>query len=113
MGHTVIELINAGFTSIIIIDNFVNSNIESINRIKQITKDKQPSIVHYNIDIAKELQKLDDIIAKHRPFACIHFAGLKAVGESIKIPLIYYQNNLISTTNLLQVLSKHNCFNLI
>ena len=112
-SHTVVELINAGFTSIVIIDNFVNSNIESINRIKQITKDKSASIAHYDIDIAKELKKLQDVIGRHRPFACIHFAGLKAVGESVKMPLIYYQNNLISTTNLIEALSKYNCYNLI
>eukprot|EP01084_Bolivina_argentea_P088908 160529_1 len=112
-SHTVIELVKAGFTNVIILDNFVNSCAESIHRVKQILKQQNPSIIHYTIDIAKDIQQLDDIIKKHRPYACIHFAGLKAVGESTKKPLLYYQNNLISTTNLVQILSKYECRNLI
>ena len=114
-SHTVVELINAGFTDIIVIDNFVNSSIESLNRVKQIIGDKMKNVklVNYDIDIAKDISALNDIISKHRPFACIHFAGLKAVGESIRKPLIYYQNNLISTTNLIEALSKYSCKKII
>eukprot|EP01084_Bolivina_argentea_P196989 337650_1 len=112
-SHTVVELINAGFINIIIIDNFINSSIESINRIKEITKDKNANIINYNIDLAKNITELDSIICKHKPYACIHFAGLKAVAESVSKPLLYYQTNLISTTNLIEILCKYNCNNII
>ena len=112
-SHTVIELINAGFTQIIIVDNFINSSIESITRVKQIVKDHNATIEVYDVDIAKDVDKLNEVISNHRPFACIHFAGLKAVGESIQKPLLYYQNNLISTTNLMEALSLHNCHHII
>eukprot|EP00484_Ammonia_sp_Unknown_P028250 CAMPEP_0197026712 /NCGR_PEP_ID=MMETSP1384-20130603/6743_1 /TAXON_ID=29189 /ORGANISM="Ammonia sp." /LENGTH=408 /DNA_ID=CAMNT_0042455425 /DNA_START=26 /DNA_END=1252 /DNA_ORIENTATION=+ len=112
-SHTVVELIHAGFTNIIILDNFVNSSIESISRVKHITSAATPNIINYELDIAKDVQKLDEIVARHRPYACIHFAGLKAVGESIQKPLLYYQNNLVSTTNLIEVLGKYDCNNII
>lgn len=113
-SHTVIELINAGFTNIIVVDNFVNSSIESLNRVKTIIgESKKYTLTNYDIDIAVDREQLEEIISKHRPFGCIHFAGLKAVGESIQKPLLYYQNNLISTTNLMEILSKYGCKNII
>jgi UDP-glucose 4-epimerase len=82
----------------------VNSNYESILKTEQITKKK---IVFYKGDVTNKAI-LEEIFTKYDIEAVIHFAGLKAVGESTKVPLKYYQNNLISTLTLLDVMEKHN-----
>jgi len=104
--HVVIELLNAGFTDVVVIDNFVNSSPESIQRVEKITR---LPVKLYNFDIAKKPDMLDEICAKHRFYCCIHLAGLKAVGESVQLPLLYYRNNLLCTMNLLESLSKNEC----
>ena len=108
-SHTCVELLNAGH-EVVVVDNLCNSSKESLKRVKKITgKD----VKFYKADIRDE-KKLDRIVAAEAPFdATIHFAALKAVGESVQLPLKYYQNNLGGTFTLLKVLVAHNCKNIV
>ena len=98
-SHTVVELLNHGIETVII-DNLVNSKKEVISKIEEITK-KKP--IFYEGDVRDE-ELLRSIFKSHKIDAVIHFAGLKAVGESVEKPLEYYQNNLDSTLVLLSVM---------
>ncbi len=98
-SHTVVELLNHGIETVII-DNLVNSKKEVIVKIEEITK-KKP--IFYEGDVRDE-ELLRSIFKSHKIDAVIHFAGLKAVGESVEKPLEYYQNNLDSTLVLLGVM---------
>lgn len=101
-SHTVVELIETG-AEVIIVDNLSNSSIEVLDRIKTITGIKP---IFYQIDLC-EKDKLEQVFKEHQFEAVIHFAGLKAVGESVEKPLLYYHNNLISTLNLLGLMAKY------
>ena len=108
-SHTVVELLNAGH-EVVIVDNLCNSCVKSLERVKEITG-KAPGF--YKVDIRDEAA-LNDVLDKEGPFqATIHFAALKAVGESTKIPLKYYANNLGGTFTLLKCLADHNCKNIV
>ena len=107
-SHTVVELINKGH-KVIIVDNLSNSKIEVVNRINKITNS---NVIFYEIDVCNK-NLLRDVFFKHKIDAVIHFAGLKAVGESNKIPLKYYENNILSTLTLIEVMKEFNCRNLI
>ncbi|PID33097.1 UDP-glucose 4-epimerase GalE [Candidatus Saccharibacteria bacterium] len=102
------ELIGAGHTPIII-DNLSNSSVKSIERIEQITGVKPK---FYQADV-RDQAALENIFEENDIDAAIHFAGLKAVGESVEKPLWYYQNNLDSTLVLLEVMQKHNVKKLV
>jgi len=107
-SHTVVELQNAGI-EVVVIDNLCNSNEKSLARVSEITgKD----IEFYNIDI-RDFNSLDKLLENRHFDCCIHFAGLKAVGESVQKPLEYYDNNVGGTLNLLRALDKHGCKNII
>ena len=102
-SHTVVELIEAGY-EIFIVDNLVNSNIEVLNGIKEITGVKP---VFENIDCT-DYVAMDRFFSKHEGIkAIIHFAALKAVGESVDNPLAYYRNNVISLVNVLELMPIH------
>lgn len=102
-SHTCIELINAGH-NIIVADNFANSSPESIHRVEKLVGQK---ILLCRTDICDEKQ-VEKIFKEHHDIkTVIHFAGLKAVGESVKKPLEYYQNNIVSTLVLLRVMKRH------
>ena len=101
-SHTTIELLENGH-QVSIVDNLVNSSEQVINRIEAITG-KRP--VFYQIDLC-DREATDDLFATHKFDAVIHFAGLKAVGESVKKPLEYYDNNLSSTISLLHAMNSH------
>ena len=101
--HTCVELLNGGH-DVVIADNLVNSTADAVNRVEQITGKKIP---FYELDVCDEAG-LDALFAKHSFDAVIHFAGLKAVGESVGLPVEYYANNLGSTTTLCRVMQKHN-----
>ena len=103
-SHTVVELLNRDY-DVVIIDNLCNSNAKAIERIKQITR-KSP--VFYQKDVRDEAA-LEEIFTKENIEAVIHFAGLKAVGESVAKPLEYYRNNLESTLALCEVMRRHGC----
>ncbi len=101
-SHTLIELINNNF-NVVVVDNLVNSSRESLRRVEQITGHEIPFI---EADV-RDRSVLDDIFTTYSIDSVIHFAGLKAVGESVAKPLEYYDNNLVSTMALLEAMRKH------
>ena len=104
-SHTCVELLNAGY-EVIIIDNLVNSKKEVVDKIEEITG-KQ--VKFYEDDCCDE-EALRKIFEENKPIeAVLHFAGLKAVGESVQLPLRYYENNLGSTISLVKVMNEYNC----
>lgn len=107
-SHTVIELQNNGH-EVVVVDNLVNSSEISLKRVESITKKQVP---FYKVDI-RDREALENVCDKHAFDCCIHFAGLKAVGESVQLPWEYYDNNIGGTLVLLDVLRKHNCKNII
>jgi len=107
-SHTCVELINAGY-EVVIIDNMSNSSDESIVRAEKITG---KSIPFFKSDV-RDVEILRHIFNTHKIEAVIHFAGLKAVGESVAKPLSYYQNNLDTTLLLLQVMNEYNVKKLV
>ncbi|CAI3397854.1 UDP-glucose 4-epimerase GalE [Enterococcus cecorum] len=107
-SHTVIELISSG-QEVVCVDNFANSKKKSITTIEKISKKNIP---FYCVDIRNK-EKLREIFRENNFDACIHFAALKAVGESVYKPLEYYDNNLSGTLTLLEVMKEFNCKNLI
>lgn len=102
-SHTCVELLKAGY-EVVGIDNFCNSQRDVLDKIKEICN---KSIVFYEGDVEDE-NLLNKILNEHEVGAAIHFAGLKAVGESVAKPLEYYKNNLLSTINLCLALRSHN-----
>lgn len=107
-SHTCVVLLEAGF-DVIVVDNFSNSSKESLNRIQVITG---KSVTWYEVDICSSID-LRKVFEKHNIDAVIHFAGLKAVGESCRKPLLYYANNVQSSIVLLQEMANANVHNLI
>ncbi len=107
-SHTAVELIAAGH-DVVAIDTLSNSSDESLRRVAKITGRKVPL---YIFDVA-DRTRLDEFFNVEKPDAVIHFAGLKAVGESVEKPLEYYDNNLSSTFSLLEVMKKHGAQKLI
>jgi len=107
-SHTCVELLNAGY-EVVIVDNLCNSKIAAVRRIEEITR-KRPFFCQADL---RDRNMLDALFAEYRFGAVIHFAGFKAVGESVAIPLDYYQNNLISTLTLCEAMKKHGLKNII
>ena len=104
-SHTVVGLINEGY-DVLILDNLYNSKMNCLERLKKITG--QQEIKFVNADL-KKFEEVDQIFESYKPTAVIHFAALKAVGESVAKPLEYYDNNISGTINLLRVMQKHKC----
>lgn len=102
-SHTNVVLLNSGY-DVVAIDNFSNSNIESVKNVEKITG---KTITFYEGDVCDK-DILRKIFTENAIDAVIHFAGLKAVGESCAMPIKYYQNNLISTLSLLEVMKEFN-----
>ena len=107
-SHTCVELLENGY-DVVVLDNLSNSKIEVKDKIYELT---EKFIYFYQGDMLDK-NVLEDIFKEHQIDAVIHFAGLKAVGESVKEPLLYYRNNLDSTLNLLEVMTKYDCKNLV
>ena len=107
-SHTAVELLNEGH-QVIIIDNLSNASLSVIQKIQHITK---KNIIFYPCDI-RDIRKLEEIFQQHEISCCIHFAGLKVVNDSIYQPLAYYDNNVVGTLHLLEVMQKVNCKNII
>lgn len=107
-SHTVVELLNGNY-EVIVIDNLSNSNIDVIDSIREITgKDFK----FYQADVCdKEI--LDKIFSEDKIDAVIHFAGYKAVGESVQKPIMYYENNIVSTLHLCESMIEHGCNKII
>lgn len=107
-SHTCVELINSGY-NVIIVDNFINSTLEAIKRIEKVTGKK---IQFYKCDI-RDKKSLENIFSSNSIDAVIHFAGLKAVGESCVFPLKYYNNNIYGLIVLCEVMEKFDVRNLV
>ena len=107
-SHTLIELINNNF-EVVVIDNLANSSRESLRRVEQITGHEIPFV---EADV-RDQSVLDDIFTTYSIDSVIHFAGLKAVGESVAKPLEYYDNNLVSTLALLEAMREHSVKQLV
>lgn len=102
-SHTCVELLNAGH-DVIVVDNLYNSKEESLKRVRELTG---KSLTFYKVDLL-DREALDEVFKTNDIDAVIHFAGLKAVGESVSIPLRYYHNNITGTLVLCEVMIKHN-----
>jgi len=107
-SHTVLELLNSG-QNVVVVDNLCNSSKESLHRVEDLTGKK---CQFYQGDILDKAF-LDTIFAKHQIDCVIHFAGLKAVGESVEKPVAYYQNNVQGTLTLLGAMRKANVYRLV
>ena len=107
-SHTAVELIEKGY-DVVVIDNFYNSKPESLRRVEKITG---KAVKLYEADVA-DREALEAIFTENKIDAVIHFAGLKAVGESVKLPVLYYRNNLDTTLTLLETMKKYGCTRLI
>lgn len=107
-SHTCVELLNKGY-EVVVFDNLYNSKIEVVDRIKEITgKD----ITFYKADL-NDKESMRIVFENHKFDAVIHFAGLKAVGESVQKPLLYYKNNIAGTINLCELMNEYNCKKMI
>ena len=103
-SHTCVELIEAGYEPVIV-DNLSNSQRSVVGRIKEITG---RDVIFYHEDIS-DFAAMTRIFSEHEISAVIHFAGLKAVGESVEMPLEYYSNNISGTITLLKVMRSFGC----
>ena len=103
-SHTSVELLNNNY-DVVIVDNLYNSQIDVVDKIKQITN---KDFKFYQIDLCDK-EKLREVFEKESIDAVIHFAGYKAAGESVEKPLMYYRNNLDSTLTLLELMKDYNC----
>ncbi|MBE6667133.1 MAG: UDP-glucose 4-epimerase GalE [Ruminococcaceae bacterium] len=101
-SHTMVEFLNAG-RELVVVDNFMNSKPEALERVRKITgKDFK----FFQVDLLDK-EALDKVVRENNIDSCIHFAGLKAVGESCAKPMLYYHNNITGTLNLCEVLAKY------
>ena len=107
-SHTVVELLDNNY-DVVIVDNLSNSKIETLDNLKKITGKE---IKFYEEDICNK-ESLRKIFKENQIDSVIHFAGFKAVGESVEKPLKYYRNNIDSTLSLLEVMEEYNCYNII
>ena len=107
-SHTCVELLERGY-GVVVADNLVNSSAEALERVQRITG---KSLDFYEIDV-RDRAALDRIFEKHDIGCAIHFAGLKAVGESVSMPLEYYDNNLNSTITLCRAMKDHGVKNIV
>ena len=103
-SHTSVELIKNGY-DIVILDNLCNSKYESINRIIELTGKEVP---FEKVDLL-DYDGVKAVFDKYDIDAVIHFAGLKAVGESVEKPMLYYNNNITGTLNLLRIMNDYGC----
>ena len=107
-SHTCIELLNKGY-DVIVVDNLINSQIDNISRVEEITG---RNVKFYRDDI-NDKEALRNIFRENKIDIVIHFAGYKAVGESVAKPLMYYRNNIDSTLSLLETMNEFGCKNLV
>jgi len=107
-SHTCVELLNNGY-EIVVLDNLDNSNEESLKRVKELTGKDFP---FYKVDLL-DYDATNKVFEENRIDSVIHFAGLKSVGESVSMPIRYYHNNIIGTLNLVDIMEKHNVYNIV
>ena len=107
-SHACVELLEAGY-EVVVVDNLSNSKSDSLSRVEELTG-KQ---IQFHLADLRDAAAMDLIFRQEQIDAVIHFAGLKAVGESTEIPLQYYQNNVGGTANLLEAMNQHGGKNLV
>ena len=107
-SHTCLELLNAGY-EVVVVDNLANSKVESLRRVQALTG---KSLAFHQVDLLDEAA-LNDVFVTYPVKAVIHFAGLKAVGESVSQPLRYYHNNVTGTLNLCQAMADYDVWKLV
>lgn len=107
-SHTCVELIEAGY-DVVVVDNLINSHEKSLDRVRKITGTRP---LFFNADVCDE-QALDEVFSRTKVDSVIHFAGLKAVGESVAKPLEYFRNNLDASMTLCKVMKNHGVRNLV
>ncbi|XP_042453586.1 UDP-glucose 4-epimerase GEPI48-like isoform X2 [Zingiber officinale] len=110
-SHTVMQLLLAGF-SVSVVDNLDNSSEASLERVAELAGDCGKNMTFHKIDL-RDRDALKKLFATTKFDAVIHFAGLKAVGESVQKPLLYYNNNIIGTIILLETMAEHGCKKLV
>ena len=108
--HTLVELLSTGDYQVVVIDNLVNSKREALTRVEEITGKK---VEFYQVDLLDKKMLAEAVAQAGNIDAVIHFAGLKAVGESVSMPLEYYHNNVTGTLNLCQVMQQNNIKNIV
>ena len=107
-SHTCVELLNNGY-EVVVMDNLYNASEKAVERVQQITG---KTLKFYNADMLDQ-PAMDQIFEAEKPDAVIHFAGYKAVGESVAKPIEYYHNNMTGTLLLCDTMRKHGCKNII
>ncbi|KAL6986426.1 UDP-glucose 4-epimerase [Sarracenia purpurea var. burkii] len=110
-SHTVLQLLLGGFKAVVV-DNLDNSSLIAIKRVQELAGKFGSNLTFHRIDL-RDKSALENLFASTKFDAVIHFAGLKAVGESVQKPLMYYDNNLIGTIYLLEVMAAHGCKKLV
>lgn len=110
-SHTVLQLLLGGFRTVVV-DNLDNSSVVALDRVRRLAGDFGDNLSFHQVDL-RDQPAMEKIFASTQFDAVIHFAGLKAVGESVQKPLLYYDNNLIGTITLLKVMATHGCKRLV
>ncbi|KAA8521132.1 hypothetical protein F0562_011715 [Nyssa sinensis] len=110
--HTVLQLLKEGFR-VSIIDNLDNSVEEAVNRVRELAGPKLSQKLEFHLGDLRDKEDLEKLFSQTKFDAVIHFAGLKAVGESVVYPIRYFDNNLIGSINLYQIMAKYNCKKLV
>ncbi|XP_043810309.1 UDP-glucose 4-epimerase 5 isoform X2 [Manihot esculenta] len=110
-SHTVLQLLLGGYSAVVV-DNLDNSNAVALERVKEIAGKHSKNLSFHQVDL-RDRPALEKVFSKTKFDAVIHFAGLKAVGESVEKPLLYFDNNLIGTITLLEVMAAHGCKKLV
>lgn len=110
--HTVMQLLIEGF-KVTIIDNLDNSEEEAVNRVKELVGDQLSQNLEFCLGDIRNKEDLEKLFSKNKFDAVVHFAGLKAVGESVAYPFRYYDNNLIGSVTLYTTMAKYNCKKLV
>ena len=106
--HTIVELLHANH-EVLVLDNLSNGHLDALNCVKLITN-REVGFVEADI---RDVCKLGEVFGSFKPDGVVHFAGLKAVGESVENPLLYYDNNVTGSVNLLAAMSKHGCSKIV
>ena len=106
--HTIVELLQANH-EVLVLDNLSNGHLDALNRVKLITN-REVGFVEADI---RDVGKLGEVFGSFKPEGVVHFAGLKAVGESVENPLLYYDNNVTGSVNLLDAMSKQGCSKIV
>ena len=106
-SHTVVELVAQQKEKVIIVDNLDNSSIKCLDRIREITKAAETDLKFFQMNIMDVPAMEEQVFSKHTIKSVIHFAGYKAVGESVSKPLEYYNNNVSGTISLMQLMQKY------